>query len=302
MQLLPAASEQLPCAQFAENIGLSPAGTGLHVDGVVLVEVALPWPKPVFEHPMLAGLAGTMPLGSGSARVLATEPRDPSKRRVIVWRRESDGVRAELFETTDPVGVVQALGDENPPVGDKLDPRAVLVCTQGSHDACCGTRGDQFATAYSQIADIPVFRVSHTGGHRFAPTAMTLPEGRMWGGVNAEELHAAQLSGDTSTLAASCRGWWGAGRGPAQTAEAAVFAAVGDEFAVPDRTVTVREEPPDPETGLGRWTATVVAGENRWQVPVAVTRLVPTIACESAGGKPAKIAHEYQAGTVTRVD
>ena len=35
---------------------------------------------------------------------------------------------------------------------------------------------------------VTVYRVSHTGGHRFAPTAMTLPDGRMWAGIEAGEV------------------------------------------------------------------------------------------------------------------
>ena len=37
-------------------------------------------------------------------------------------------------------------------------------------------------------AGVPVFRASHTGGHRFAPTALLLPEGTMWAYLDVDRL------------------------------------------------------------------------------------------------------------------
>ena len=40
------------CSQYSKEIGLNPRGTALNIDAVLLVEVPLPWPKPVFDHPL----------------------------------------------------------------------------------------------------------------------------------------------------------------------------------------------------------------------------------------------------------
>ena len=68
------------------------------------------------------------------------------------------------------------------------DERAVLICTQGSHDVCCGSEGTRLAAdfeavlrAYSSQSDdvadnlptstgqVTVYRVSHTGATGLPP-------------------------------------------------------------------------------------------------------------------------------------
>ena len=58
----------------------------------------------------------------------------------------------------------------------------LLVCTHGRRDACCGSLGTALALELLADTDVAkagyqVGRTSHTGGHRFAPTAIVLPEG-----------------------------------------------------------------------------------------------------------------------------
>lgn len=57
-------------------------------------------------------------------------------------------------------------------------PPALLVCTNGRRDVCCAVRGRPIAAAAHLEAPTRVWEVSHTGGHRFAPTAVLLPWGQ----------------------------------------------------------------------------------------------------------------------------
>ena len=157
----------------------------------------------------------------------------------------------------------------------------VLICTQGSHDVCCGSEGARFAAEAETIPDLTVYRVSHTGGHRFAPTAMTLPDGRMWAHLDLDLLGSIlSRSAAPAEIADRCRGWWGAAPGPDQIAERAVFAQLGWSFNDRDRTVAT-------ESVDGVSVCRVTAGNESWVVTVAIDRYLPTIACRQPGGLPA---------------
>ena len=65
--------------------------------------------------------------------------------------------------------------------------RDILVCTHGSHDKCCARYGAPFyfkvtaTTADLCLDNVRIWKSSHFGGHRFAPTVIDLPEGRYYG-------------------------------------------------------------------------------------------------------------------------
>lgn len=75
--------------------------------------------------------------------------------------------------------------------------RHILVCIDGGHDFCCGRWGqpcyDEVRAAMGEEAR--VWRCSHIGGHRFAPTAIDFPEGRYYGRIkNPVALFRKELS------------------------------------------------------------------------------------------------------------
>jgi hypothetical protein len=57
------------------------------------------------------------------------------------------------------------------------DKTQLLVCTNGRRDVCCAVRGRPVAEGAAAILPGQVWETSHTGGHRFAPTAVLLPSG-----------------------------------------------------------------------------------------------------------------------------
>ena len=70
--------------------------------------------------------------------------------------------------------------------------RDILICTHGNRDRCCGSIAvplyNQLRRKYTQSPDlmnsIRIWRTSHTGGHRFAPTLIDLPQARYWAYVD----------------------------------------------------------------------------------------------------------------------
>ncbi|MBO3457840.1 sucrase ferredoxin [Aetokthonos hydrillicola Thurmond2011] len=92
--------------------------------------------------------------------------------------------------------------------------RDILVCTHGSHDVCCARYGNPFYhQATNTISDlgfdnIRVWKSSHFGGHRFAPTAIDLPEGRYYGMLDVESFKSILTrTGDINCLDKVYRGW-----------------------------------------------------------------------------------------------
>lgn len=302
--LLPAADESPRCAEFSASNSFAPQGTGLDVAMVVLAEVPLPWPKPVFAHQRLDGLTNMVDTPVGRARIFATHPTGSNDDRATVtcwWRDGARVASAVLAPSHDELRVclselTAVAPDESSFLADEPAPeRAVAVCTQGSHDVCCGSAGTRLAAELELTRpDVRVYRISHTGGHRFAPTALTLPDGRTWAYLDTATVEAIiDRQGSPADVADRCRGWWGAPGGAGQVAEVAAFARHGWDREDVLRTVEVT---PTGDDGSAR--CTVRAGDDTDTVEVTVARMVPTITCRAAGGLPAKSAPEFRATVV----
>lgn len=299
--LLPPADQPERCAVHAGRIDLDPGGSAFWVDELVVADVPLPWPKPVWakdgfttvpEFVMVAGQGGRR------VRVLAAVPLGDGVGRVVTHVR-AGGVydRTEHHVAPADVGALLTLllvdGPDASPstVVDTGPRRELLLCTQGSHDVCCGTRGTALGAELVALGSYAVRRVSHTGGHRMAPTGVTLPDGRMWGMVTLDEIVGIlDHTIAPAVVAPRCRGWIGAEPGPAQMAERAAFADVDDwAFDSVDRSVTVVDGRAEVDSPMGRWVVEVEPG-----------RAVPTIACGAPGGLPAKPGAEWRVRSISR--
>jgi len=310
---LPAAGDSVRCATHSRRLDLDPGGTAFWADEIIVADVPLPWPKPVWQKPGYEHVPGQVAqagLHGRRVRVLAAVPEgnDPSVSEVSVHRRLPG--EAEFVTTSHSIdgnhvgGLVGSLlvsGPDASPSTEVGQPTAggeLLVCTQGSHDICCGTRGTTFAAAIrSAEPSLTVRRVSHTGGHRFAPTALSLPDGRMWGLLDADiMLGILHRTISPSAAAPYCRGFTGAAPGPAQMAERAVMAMV-DDWSYESECRTVEIEHADESYSR----CLVTAAESSWRVVVVAGREIPVIACGAAGGLPAKPGREWLVESVDPV-
>lgn len=102
---------------------------------------------------------------------------------------------------------------------DDEDTREIFVCTHGARDACCATFGyPVFKKIRDEYANRPelnmrVWRTSHTGGHRFAPTVLDYPEGRYWARLDEGWLESALYhKGPLEAMRPHIRGLSGLGR------------------------------------------------------------------------------------------
>lgn len=300
------------CASFTRELRASPAGSGLALDRIVVVSIPGPWPKPALNHPSLKPLVAPLTASTAMTRLFAGEPVD-GVGVVEVFERVGLGATVTSFwpsgnasDTSQQAWLEQIIDlVAGTPLGamaaTTIDPRVdggsahhsdlaepvMLVCTQGSHDTCCGVHGETLAQLISTTRpQVQVRRVSHTGGHRFAPTAMALPHGRMWAWIDAPLLDRILDGAPTADdLSMRCRGWWGVAKGRAQVAE--IAARIEHEQAFVDEPSVVAH----PKRGPGAYEVTT--GSAAWLVDVAEKRTVPTIACEAPGGLPVKQSVEY---------
>jgi len=202
-------SAALRCSSFARSEGLDPVGSAGSYRGIVLAEIPLPWPREITGHPALAEAAGA--LGAANIRLQGLVPDDHSdrhRRRLIAFTRPAgafDRYHGRGWTVADDL-LTRALtaiaisGGEDadaavsqPGADAGSNPasvgRHVLVCTHGARDACCGTLGTRLSLSLPGLgAGVRVWRTSHTGGHRFAPTALLLPEGTMWAYLDIDRL------------------------------------------------------------------------------------------------------------------
>ncbi len=62
----------------------------------------------------------------------------------------------------------------------------LLVCTNGTRDVCCATKGRPVALGTASRFPDRVWEVTHTSGHRFAPTTVLLPAGTLHGRLDVD--------------------------------------------------------------------------------------------------------------------
>ena len=78
----------------------------------------------------------------------------------------------------------------------------LMICTNSRRDVCCSVRGRPVALESASQRPGQVWECSHTGGHRFAPTGVLLPDGQTFGrlsGASAVAVVDAATHGQVPT-------------------------------------------------------------------------------------------------------
>ena len=247
-------TERTMCSAASRHVGEDPAGSVPSWDACLLVEVPPPWSAEVMDSPAFprdlrevlaeAEGAGVAP----RVQALLPDPEYSAEGRLrLMYVTRPEGMfshldRADYLVPHDRAReLLQALLLRREHVsryevyrqaGEGL--RDLLVCTHGSRDACCGRFGYEL---YRHLRErhagpgLRVWRTSHTGGHRFAPNVIDLPEGRYWARMDAEAV-AELLRRDrpAAELARHYRGWAGVLTPFEQVAEREMLSLQGWEW------------------------------------------------------------------------
>lgn len=268
------------CSVVAHERGEDPIGTAWATQRFFAMELPLPWPSDVFA-------SRTFPAGLKDLIIEAYEAGqsygylgiapDPDWIREG-WTRLIDfrfpepplarATRDEyLVETARVTDVVRALFANEPIDGlpgveqQHFTGRDLLVCTHGTVDACCARFGFPLYRQLNNAAKrsgepVRVWRSTHFGGHRFAPTVMDFPEGRCWGFLQATVLpNLLAHSGDAADLRACYRGWAGYVEPEAQTLEREALVREGWQWTEWPQQIEVLERDADGRPHIMRITA-----------------------------------------------
>ena len=134
-----------------------------------------------------------------------------------------------MLRIVDPTELASiAFPDAGAPLpGEAVTDPMLLVCTHGRRDRCCAVDGRALARAVAATGESDVWESTHLGGHRFAPTALVLPTGYLYGRLDvAGAVAAHKATGVGEVEPGLCRGrsTW---TQPGQVAELAVRAETG---------------------------------------------------------------------------
>lgn len=191
------------CRDLAQQLGEPITGTAPHARRWLLLEHHGPWgPKGFADSGLPANVVAEV-----GARA------DEHGVRIQLIRRHRDRLRGlgstvmvassdprrpwiRGFEIQDPEDLLDIPIDDWSPEGAGASgaplPGAVaLVCTHARRDACCAQFGRPLAVELSTNPSVDLWETSHTGGHRFAPNLVVLPDGLVYGQTDPPE--AAQL-------------------------------------------------------------------------------------------------------------
>ena len=216
------------------------------------------WPDSVDAHPDPAVAAFVRRAAATGWRVVLI--RRPGRRtasgrpRLILADTTTARATTLRIDGTGALADVPLPDAGAPLPGTAMTETPLLVCTHGRRDRCCAIDGRALAGALLESGEPDVWECTHLGGHRFAPTALVLPTGYLYGRLDpatAASARKAAAAGEVQT--ALCRGrstWSPAG----QVAELAVREATGLRDAGALRVVeTAHGAEVHHEDGVRRW-------------------------------------------------
>ncbi|MFH5183356.1 sucrase ferredoxin [Paenibacillus sp. TAB 01] len=251
------------CAQVSAGHREDPIGSAPGHRVYLLVEVPLPWQDQVEQSAHFpAGLNEVLREAAKHSKFRFLGFCSETNASPVGWRRvirySKAGQPLTLFDKKEYVvpegelnALVQALlMDSELSSFDRYTEkpgqvRDLLVCTHGSHDACCGKFGyplyKEIEQRYAGTEEMQlrVWRTSHFGGHRHAPTLIDFPEGRYWAQLKPELLDTLiKREGSVERISRNYRGWGGI-NAFAQVAERAAFVQEGWKWNHYEKKCTV---------------------------------------------------------------
>ncbi|TAG98272.1 MAG: sucrase ferredoxin [Oscillatoriales cyanobacterium] len=218
------------CADAAKRAQEDIIGTASNYQTYVLIECYLPWESEALNSKQipqnLKDLVEEVEQSKQKVRFLLINndrTKCANQRKVLIYDKKNQelfgGYEKHEFNVDSIDLVAQIVNSyltgEIPDCEtlNKLS-RDILVCTHGSHDMCCARYGNPFyaeAVALAselELDDVRIWKSSHIGGHRMAPTAIDLTDGRYYGNLDRTSFKSVLTrTGDLECLNKVYRGW-----------------------------------------------------------------------------------------------
>ncbi len=321
-------TDALRCAELARVQDADPIGTAGTYAGFALVEWPLPWPRAFGDIPELDPVKDA--LRHTGFRLQGLVPTAVDRRRVVLYRRPDDGPFVAYHHSEREVMLQGVLGDDGvkdptvvgralgaalaeliassrsgEPGPEQAAPADVLICTHGRRDRCCGARGTELWKDVSEPGALGpaarVWRTSHTGGHRYAATAIVLPQGTAWAFLDRPTLaRIVAQEGPLADLLPHYRGGAGLRKRSVQVLERAVLGEVGWPLLSSGRhgevlddgrvRLTVTPALASPSVSSPSVSSPSVSSPSVWEGTVVAGRELPVPDC----GAPIEGAHKSQ--------
>ncbi|MCX6045539.1 MAG: sucrase ferredoxin [Chloroflexi bacterium] len=238
------------CNVLAIQSGLDPAGHAGYFEDAIVIETPLPWKHEMYDT------AGALPQALIDLLALWLEryrAGQPYNHRLLMIAPDPEysrkGYRRVMFYTRDAGPFAQYAKREYLLPKDLFGPfalalyearhmlaqyeqyrtpetdatRDILVCTHGTVDVACAKFGyplyRHLRNTYA-AEHLRVWRVSHFGGHLFAPTLVDMPTAHYWAYVEEEQAQQIiERNAPVAALRGHYRGWSGVDYGLLQVAE-----------------------------------------------------------------------------------
>ncbi|MBM6405377.1 hypothetical protein JQN72_14115 [Phycicoccus sp. CSK15P-2] len=242
------------CSAAARHRGEPLGGSAPVASRWLLIEHPGPWSKQAAETPPMGGRVGeeieaVCASFGGRALLIRRQGRAVADAGGRQWFAvdtvRGTWVRGTWRTADDLLAAARALGVECSSSDEDAEPM-LLVCTQGTRDACCAVRGRPIVASLVRTWPDETWECTHLGGHRFSGTLLALPEGVCYGYLDTDT--AASVVADH--LEGRVTGGFVRGVTRWEPAVQAAIALVLDEYgpagvddAVPGRI----EAPPDGE-------------------------------------------------------
>jgi hypothetical protein len=266
------------CSAFSERLGEPLAGTAPVAPAWLAIEQPGPWGARALtsshlDHDLGAEL-GRRAEGGGVRIALIRRVGHHAltgadvPRTVLLCDTQPGTAAVRSFTLSDPRELLDldfaALGAGRLDAGTAHPDPLLLVCTNGKRDRCCAELGRSLALdltealpVRSPLAAADIWEADHLGGHRFAPTALVLPTGYVYGRLDAATATAAidaAARGQVAIERARGRSTWSR---PGQAAELALRAEL-QEFDA-DAVEVIGEQPLDGDDA--RWAVELVSDD-----------------------------------------
>jgi hypothetical protein len=229
-----AAPDPSACSARSALLGEPLAGTAPLATRWLALEQPGPWgPRALTGSHLPQGLARALGAKAEAAGVRIALIRRPGRhaehdprapRRVFLADTRPGRTALWSWTTTDPATLLD-LDFDIPGKPEHEGGPVLLVCTNARRDACCALTGRALAGWLAQDARTDaeaVWESDHLGGHRFAPTAVVLPTGYLYGrldGPSAREILGRAAAGHVTADRCRGRSTWSR---PEQAAELAL--------------------------------------------------------------------------------